>query len=59
MATENPNLRALSFWERKEYEELKSQQAIELRRKKDRAVMVGYFVISILATLLISGALKF
>jgi hypothetical protein len=50
-------LTSLSLVERKEYEELKLKQSLESRQKKDRAVFLGYFVIALISTLLISGAL--
>ena len=51
------DLRSLSFLERKEYEELKQKQSQDSKQKKERAVFLGFFVISLIATLLISGAL--
>ena len=54
----NSNLQSLSFLERKEYEELKQANSAEARRKKERIVFLGFFAISLIATLLISGAMK-
>ncbi len=50
-------IKSLSLYERKEYEELKCQLSEAARRKQERIVFLGYFVISMIATLLISGAL--
>ena len=50
-------IKSLSFFERKEYEELKNRVSEAARRKRERAVFLGFFVISLVATLLISGAL--
>jgi len=52
------DLKSLSYLERKEYEELKLQNSSEAIRKKERAVFLGFFVISLIATLMISGALN-
>ncbi len=52
------NLQTLSLLERKEYEELKKANSVEAKRKKDRIVFLGFFAISLIATLLISGALR-
>ncbi len=53
------DFRSLTYLERKEYEELKLMQTEEARKKRDRAVFLGFFAISLLATLIISGAMKF
>ena len=53
------NLQSLSFLERKEYEELKQINSSEISRKKERIVFLGFFVISLIATLMISGAMDF
>jgi len=55
----NLNLQSLSFLERKEYEELKKASAAEAKRRGDRIVFLGFFAISLLATLLFSGAMDF
>jgi len=39
-------------------EEVIQQIAMEKRLKKERRILLGYFVVSMLATLLISGALS-
>lgn len=49
-------LTSLSLVERKEYEELKHANSYEVRRKRERSVFLGFFAISLLATLMISGA---
>jgi hypothetical protein len=55
----NSNLQSLSLMERKEYEELKKANSAEVKRKNERIVFLGFFAISLIATLLISGALNF
>ncbi len=50
-------IKSLSYYERKQYEELKYQVSETARRKQERTVFLGFFVISLIATLLISGAL--
>lgn len=52
-------LDSLSYFERKEYMELKNASSAEAQRKKDRAVFLGFFVISLIATLMISGSMNF
>ena len=52
------DLKSLSFLERKEYEELKLRNSAETIRKRERTVFLGFFVISLIATLMISGALN-
>ncbi len=51
--------RSLEWFERKEYEELKSKSngmgAAQIQ--KERIVFLGYFAIALISTLLISGAL--
>lgn len=54
----NSKLESLSFLERKEYEELKHANSEETRRRKERIVFLGFFAISLIATLLISGAMN-
>jgi hypothetical protein len=53
------NLKSLSLVERKEYEELKNEKSEEQRLKKERTVFLGFFVIALIATLMISGAMNF
>jgi hypothetical protein len=48
---------SLSHYERKEYEELKCKHSEAARRKREKTVFLGFFAISLVATLLISGAL--
>ena len=48
---------SLSHFERKEYEELKCKSVEEAKRKREKTVFLGFFVISLVATLLISGSL--
>jgi hypothetical protein len=52
-------LKSLAYYERKEYQELKYAQSAEARDKRERATLLGFFVISLLATLLLSGAMRF
>ncbi len=52
-------LKSLAYYEQKEYHELRCALSAEIQRKKERAIFLGFFVISLLATLLISGAMKF
>lgn len=52
-------LDSLSFMERKEYEELKGFHSAQASQRRDRSIFIGFFVIGLIATLLISGALKF
>jgi len=51
------NLDSLSYFERKEYQELKNANSTEARKQKERIIFLGFFVISLLATLMISGAM--
>ena len=51
--------KSLSYFERKEYEELKLAKAESVRLKKERTIFLGFFVISLVATLMISGAMDF
>lgn len=53
------NFQSLAFLERKEYEELKQAISEESRKKKERTVLIGFFAISLIATLMISGAMDF
>ena len=55
----NDELRSLAFYERKEYLELKYAQSEKARRRRERAIFLGFFVITLVATLLVSGAMKF
>lgn len=55
----NSNLQSLSLMERKEYEELKKANSVGTKRKKERIIFLGFFAISLIATLLISGAMNF
>ncbi len=48
---------SLSLYERKEYEELKYRCCEQARRKREKTVFLGFFAISLIATLLISGAM--
>lgn len=52
-------LDSLSHYERKEYMELKYANSVETQKRKERSVFLGFFVISLIATLLISGAMNF
>lgn len=54
----NSKLDSLSFLERKEYEELKLANSAETARRKERIVFLGFFAISLIATLIISGAMN-
>ena len=57
--SEDQSLSSLSYFERKEYEELKYNQSESVRRKREKAVFLGFFAISLIATLMISGAIDF
>ena len=52
-------LDSLSHYERKEYMELKYANSVEAQKKKERGVFLGFFVIALVSTLLISGAMNF
>jgi hypothetical protein len=49
--------KSLEWFERKEYEELKSKNMDTSQVKNERIVFLGYFAIALISTLLISGAL--
>ena len=55
----NGALKSLSYVERKEYEELKYANSEEAKLKRERAVFLGFFVIALISTLIISGALDY
>lgn len=51
-------LKTHQFLAEKQLEESRELAAQEFAAKQERRVLLGYFVISMLATLFISGALK-
>ena len=51
-------LKTHQFLAEKQLEESRELAAQEFAAKQERCVLLGYFVISMLATLFISGALK-
>jgi len=59
MTSTYQELDSLSHFERKEYLELKYASTAEAQRKRERAVLLGFFVISLIATLMISGSMNF
>ena len=52
-------LKSLSYVERKEYEELKHQSSEKVKLKNERTVFLGFFVIALISTLMISGAMDY
>ena len=50
-------MKSLSYFERKEYEELKNRMDDGSQKSSERAIFIGFFVVSLLATLMISGAM--
>ena len=51
-------LQTLSYVERKEYEELKNRDQQNKSKSNERTMFIGFFVISLIATLLLSGAFE-
>ena len=51
-------LKSLSYLERKEYEELKSREQNSESKASERTMFIGFFAISLIATLLLSGAFE-
>ena len=50
-------LKSLSYYEQKQFEELKWENSEKAREIQERNLFWGYFVISLIATLIISGAM--
>lgn len=58
MSNSNLQLRTLSLFERKEYEELKQRYATEAKRLREKRVFMGFLVISFLAVAASAGVLQ-
>lgn len=49
--------KSLDFFERKDYEELKNVGGV-LRKRRDREMFMGFFTVTFIAALLVTGVLK-
>lgn len=50
---------SLKYLEEKQIEEYRQYQELHQERRRERMVLLGYVVISLICTLLISGAMNF
>lgn len=58
MSKETTELKSLTYFERKEYEELKYKFSEEAKRLRERKVFLGVMVVAFIATLAVAGFVK-
>ena len=55
MSNSNLDLRTLTLFERKEYEELKFRYSLEAKKLREKRIILGFLIVSFVATLAYTG----
>lgn len=55
MSNSNLELRSLTLFERKEYEELKFRYSAEAKKLREKRIILGFLIVSFVATLAYTG----
>jgi hypothetical protein len=55
MSHKSTELKSLTLFERKEYEELKYRFSLEAKRLRERAIFLGILVVTFIATMMMTG----